>query len=295
MAGRKAGGGKGRKQPAKARETGGRPDMARYLDGLFGRHRDEAGPADALPNAFLIGAPKCGTTSMAAVLRRHRDITLSRPKEPKFFGPEYHRGWDWYRGLFGSAEAAVRIEASTMYASAAPMFLGTAQMIATYLPHARILYMVRHPLDRIVSHWRHWKGRRPEFYASFDRILDAPRDRRLFIETTLYETRLAAWRTHFPDAQIKVVFFEEMVTRPMDVLAETLTFLGVGAGQKALDRLLPDGAFPEANPAGYKRPLVARPDWDPRVREAVLAEVAPEALAFLKRFGRPADLWPGLV
>ena len=54
-----------------------------------------------LPNFIVIGAAKSATTSLAKIMTKHKDIHFSSAKEPKFFGRNYLRGWDWY-GHFSS-------------------------------------------------------------------------------------------------------------------------------------------------------------------------------------------------
>lgn len=264
-----------------------------YLDGLHGRHRLEADAhRDKLPNCFIVGAAKSGTTTLSHTLGRHGHIFTCRPKEPKFFGPEYHRGWDWYAGLFEKGvDRRIRIDASTMYSSAEPMYLGTPRMIANYIERPKIIYLVRHPLERIVSHWRHWYGRRPDLFGPFDEILDHPRDRRLFIESSLYNERISNFRASFPNEDILCLTFEEMVSDPRETLTRVLSFLGASKAPKILDRLLPDGKFRQLNAAGTNRELVPKPEWNPDVRQRVIDAVAPDAREFLTSIGKPLDYW----
>jgi hypothetical protein len=267
-----------------------------YLDGLHNRHHAEArAVASLLPNCFIIGAAKSGTTTVASTLRRHREVYVSRPKEPKFFGPEYPRGWAWYATHFAGSEAAkIRIDASTMYSSAEPLYLGTPQLISNYLPDAKIIYIVRHPLERIVSHWRHWKGRKPEMFGAFHEVLDRPRDRRLFVETSLYAERLSGYLRHFKRENILLLTFEDMVGTPVDFLGRVLGFLQVRQGPKVTMAMLPEGVFRQLNPAGSNRELVPRPDWDPSVKARVSELIAPDARRFLREAGKPEDFWQGL-
>lgn len=267
-----------------------------YLDGLFNRHQAEArAVASLMPNCFIIGAAKSGTTTVASTLRRHREIYVSRPKEPKFFGPEYSRGWRWYATHFTGSEAAkVRIDASTMYSSAEPLYLGTPQLISNYIPDAKIIYIVRHPLERIVSHWRHWKGRKPDLFGAFRDVLDRPRDRRLFVETSLYAERLAGYLQHFKRENILLLTFEDMVGTPEPFLDRLLGFLEVRQGPKVTKTMLPDGVFRQLNPAGSNRELVPRPDWDPSVKARVSELISPDARRFLREAGKPEDFWQGL-
>jgi hypothetical protein len=120
----------------------------------------------ALPNLVVIGAMKCGTTSLHHYLDLHPEICMSRPKELNFFlGPEaapdgevdWRRGtWacgvDWYAAHF-DASAPVRGEVSPGYTSPAHPYV--AARMAAVVPGARLVYAVRDPIRRAVSQYRH--------------------------------------------------------------------------------------------------------------------------------------------
>jgi hypothetical protein len=124
----------------------------------------------ALPNLVVIGAMKCGTTSLHHYLDLHPDVAMSRPKELNFFfGPaddpatasgvpaawaagNWHRGAAWYAGHFDPA-AEVRGEASPGYTS--PSHSEVAGRMAALVPDARLVYAVRDPIARAVSQYLH--------------------------------------------------------------------------------------------------------------------------------------------
>ena len=107
----------------------------------------------------MIGGLKCGTTSLHHYLNLHPEIAMSRPKELNFFVAElnWELGVDWYRAHF-PAGAAVRGETSPHYTNR-PRFEGVAErMRETLGADARVIYMVRHPIDRLLSHYLHNVG-----------------------------------------------------------------------------------------------------------------------------------------
>jgi hypothetical protein len=109
------------------------------------------------PNLFVIGAMKCGTTSLHRYLHAHPDIFMSEFKEPGYFVEElnWYQGDDWYLSLFdGADKATYRGESSTHYTKL-PLYQGVAQRIADYNPDARFIYAMRHPFERMVSHYWH--------------------------------------------------------------------------------------------------------------------------------------------
>jgi hypothetical protein len=138
---------------ARARERFGAE--RRRLD----RRRRRGERHGALPNLIVIGGLKCGTTSLHHYLNLHPEVAMSRPKELNFFVAElnWELGPDWYASHFDRS-AAVRGESSPHYTSL-PRFAGVAERMRELLPEAaRVIYMVRDPIDRMLSHYLHNVG-----------------------------------------------------------------------------------------------------------------------------------------
>lgn len=111
----------------------------------------------SLPDFLIVGAMKCGTSTLAAQLAAQDGVFMSTPKEPNFFSDEeiWARGEDWYRGLFaGAAPGDLKGEASTHYTKL-PTHPETLERMATLLELPRIVYMIRNPVERTVSHYIH--------------------------------------------------------------------------------------------------------------------------------------------
>ena len=124
----------------------------------------------ALPDFFLIGAPKAGTTALHAALAGHPDLFLSPVKEPKFFlcdgrpparqaGPgDAHsaREWIWdrdrYEALFAAAPPGALRGESTPFYLHDPR---AAERIQRLVPEARLIALLRDPVDRAHSNWMH--------------------------------------------------------------------------------------------------------------------------------------------
>ena len=109
-----------------------------------------------LPDLIIIGAMKCGTTSLHRYLDLHPEIIMSGQKGLNFFIPErnWGKGVDWYRPNF-KGNALVSGEASPNYTNF-PDFKGVAGCMHPIGPNARLIYMVRDPVDRILSHYMHF-------------------------------------------------------------------------------------------------------------------------------------------
>ena len=109
------------------------------------------------PDYIIIGAMKCGTTTLAAQLGAQDGIFMTDPKEPYFFSDDavYAKGFDWYGGLFaGAAPGDIKGEASTHYTKR-PELPETVTRLKAALPEVKLVYMIRDPMARIVSHYIH--------------------------------------------------------------------------------------------------------------------------------------------
>lgn len=109
------------------------------------------------PHFIVLGAMKCGTTTLAAQLGAQTGIFMTDPKEPQYFSDDqiFAQGPDWYAGLFaGAAEGDVRGEASTHYTKR-PELDKTVERMTAALPQVRLIYMIRDPMVRLVSHYVH--------------------------------------------------------------------------------------------------------------------------------------------
>ena len=104
---------------------------------------------------MIIGASKCGTTSLWEYLNRHPDVFWTDPKEPMYFNQEsnYSQGIEWYANLFARAGEKTAIgEATTSY-SYAPHTADIPQRIHRLLPECKLIYMLRPPVARTYSHY----------------------------------------------------------------------------------------------------------------------------------------------
>lgn len=178
-----------------------------------------------LPTFLIIGAQKTGTTSLWQYLRGHPEAYLCEPKEPDFFlGQEaWARGRDWYEGLFaGAGDAAAVGEASTLY-SMFPTYGGIPERIKSLVPEVRLIYVLRHPVDRMVSLYGH------HLMAGFERrpmaealLLDSR-----YADGSRYAMQVEQYLRHFPESQLLLVTSEELASDRGETLARVCRFLGI--------------------------------------------------------------------
>jgi Sulfotransferase family len=201
----------------------------------------------ALPNLLVIGAGRCGTTSLHQYLSAHPEIAMSRTKELRFFadvpelasGPplsdpverslvehrrgSWRRGIDWYRSQFDSS-APVRGEASPIYTH--PWFGYCADRIKTVVPDAKLILCVRDPVGRAISHYRHERA-----LGSDPRPVDeAFPPTGLYALTSRYAERLEPYLARFPLDRILIVESGPLESRRREALEEVFRFLGVDDG-----------------------------------------------------------------
>jgi hypothetical protein len=221
------------------------------------------------PDALIIGAPKAGTSALHAALATHPQVYASPVKEPKYYlctdapPPAYcgpgdahsQQEWVWrrrdYDALFaGAPTGTVRLESTPFYLYAR----SARQRIAEELPEAKLVVVVRDPIDRAYSNWTHlWAdGLEPEsdFVAAWraeDRRIDAGwapfwHYRRM----GRYGEQLADLLDRVERERVLVVRYWQLVSRPVETLNRVASFLGI-----AQDRV---SAVPPDNSRGFVVP-----------------------------------------
>ena len=241
------------------------------------------------PNFIIIGSAKSATTTLATVLSQHPEIQISASMEPKFFGRNYRRGWEWYGQQFSGGEhCRLRGEASTMYSSSYRSYQHTPQLIRHHLGIIPLIYLVRHPLRRIESHWRHWRGRINDC-PPFNQLLESKVLKQRVVEGSLYHKQLMRYRQWFPAKSIHCLSTEELTAHPIKSLNAILKFLGQPANGSAL---LFKGSLPLTNPAGSKgRHDIQSPQWTDELKKRTIEIIQPDSEAFLKTLHWPNNTW----
>jgi Sulfotransferase domain len=187
---------------------------------------DQAAPAavGALPNLIIIGAQKCGTSVLHYYLGLHPEVTMSKPKELNFFIEErnWPRGVDWYKSQF-DADARVRGEASPNY-TAFPQHDGVPKRMASVVPDAKLIYMVRDPLERIAAHWVHNYAKRREKGTLAETLVHPNTS---YVTRSKYAMQLERFLEHYPKEQVLVFQQSELRHRRMETLRQVFEFIGV--------------------------------------------------------------------
>ncbi len=179
----------------------------------------------ALPNLIVIGAMKSGTSSLHYYLDAHPDIAMTRAKELNFFSLDriWGKGTHWYENQFDPS-FRVRGESSPSY-SKYPHRPSVPERMATIVPAVKLIYLVRDPIDRAVSHYVHLSESGRD-----DRPLNealSHLDRNPYLDCSSYSMQLDRYLGYFPRSQILVIQSEALKTRRDETLGRVFRFLGV--------------------------------------------------------------------
>ncbi len=218
------------------------------------------------PDFFIVGAPKCGTTSMDKYISQHPDVFMARG-EPRFFGSDirYDRKLtnEDYLGCFSEAQNERRVgEKSVWYLYSRR----AAAEIKRFCPHAKIIIQVRNPVDMLYSlhaQFVYHSGR--EDIVDFKEALDAEEDRRrglripkhggflenfFYSEIPLYTEQINRYVDAFGWNQIHIIVFDDLVSNTPKVYRDVLRFLEVD------DQFIPDAKV--HNPGSQLKSLMLR-------------------------------------
>jgi hypothetical protein len=227
-----------------------------------------------LPNFLIIGAMKAGTTLLWDVLSQHPDVYMSQVKEPHYFAlvseetPSLEgtqgtiRQLTDYQTLFTAAGSAVAIgEASTSYLHTH----GAAEQIYQLLPTAKLICVLRNPIERSYSHYLYLARRGVEPERSFAAAL-AQESTRIsqgvpfgrYLTIGHYHQHLQRYLQLFPREQLYICLFEDLTKRPAEVYPEIFDFLNIS------NTFLPDTSI-RRNPSGVPKnrwldQLIAQPN-----------------------------------
>jgi hypothetical protein len=187
---------------------------------------------DFTPDFLILGAPKCGTTSLSNALNNHPRVYIPPIKEVGFFANDanWRKGVEWYEKYFENAEEGVLLGEATPTYLQAPE---APERIAHVCPEARLLVMVRDPVERARSHY--WFRRRygkedrelqEAFWSEIDRYPDMG-DEDYLIPPALYATNLERYVNTFEEEQIHVVSLCQLSSSPRLTLREVQHFVGL--------------------------------------------------------------------
>lgn len=301
-----------------------------------------AADSGALPNLVVIGVQKCGTSALHYYLGLHPEVQVSTPKELFFFTDEsdlrpepyvneprelvlmsgqrnWSRGLDWYRSHFDPG-APVRSEATPTYTS--PWFPSVPERMAQVLPDAKLIFMAREPVDRMVSHYIQMVGMGREWRPLAEAV---GTDENVYIARSRYASLLRPFLERFPAEQILTLRQDELLHRRRETMRRVFAFLGVredfwdprmererhpsdakGRRYSLLTRLqgarlarplykLPQEVKWNLERLAYRRSREPKPELDPELRARLRERLDPEMEELERITGWDLSGWRGGV
>ncbi|MBV8960792.1 MAG: sulfotransferase domain-containing protein [Actinobacteria bacterium] len=215
--------------------------------------RQSAGQRRVLPDALIIGTQRGGTTSLYEYLSQHPDVVPPLGKELQYFSTEYERGDRWYRAHFPTERAVARRKAGgrgCVVFEASPYYLfhpHAAARAAATVPAAKLIALLRDPVERAYSHYEHMRQRGLEPLAFEEAVAAEPerlagevermqadpryqsRAHRIwsYVSRGRYAAQLSTWLAHFPREQLLVLRSEDLFADPAAALRRVHDFVGV--------------------------------------------------------------------
>ena len=209
----------------------------------------------SLPNVVLLGAQRAGTTSFYEHLNSHPGVVLSKTKEIHFFDNYTEQGLDWYRSHFPMRRWVKRRSDRLGYDIAigegSPYYLfhpAVPERLHRSLPRARLIVLLRDPIERALSHFRHEVKNGSEMISDFQSAWDLEEERlqgaeeRLLTGASVFEAshnrfsytsrgdyapQLERWLEKFDSSQLHVIRSEDLFERPEEIMGELFNFLGL--------------------------------------------------------------------
>ncbi|NET04138.1 MAG: sulfotransferase domain-containing protein [Symploca sp. SIO2B6] len=207
-----------------------------------------------MPDFIIIGAQKCGTTSLYNYLIQHPNVKSALQKELHFFDKRFNKSIDWYRSHFPVKEKNV------ITGEASPNYIfhpHTPQKISKIIPSVKLIALLRNPIDRAYSHYAHnlranrinlSKGQKEREILSFEEAIKSE-DSRLYMEREkilnnsiyysqdcmyysylakgIYVDQFKRWLNLFPKEQILIIESEKLYAEPAAIFRQVREFLNL--------------------------------------------------------------------
>jgi hypothetical protein len=198
---------------------------------------------------FIIGAMKTGSTTLYDYLQGHANIALCSPKEPGFFSRDerFLNGEKWYASLFEKkGDDCLYGDASTCY-SRNLTYPNTIKRIHQHNPRAKFIYVVRDPVQRAISHYKHRMEESRLNGLSIIPLSALITNDNELLEAGDYAMQLEKYLEFFTKDQFLILTFHELTQTPLIALKKLSQFLGVNITATAPIRANPSGIVYQKN------------------------------------------------
>src|SRR5215208_2882387 len=228
----------------------------------------------ALPDFVIIGAMKCGTSALYANLSQHQHVERAAKKELNYFDLHFEKGLQWYRSQFPSPRWKDGRRSIT--GEATPNYLpnpSVPERMAQQIPQARLIVLVRNPIDRAHSHYQHSLrnvGESRSFEEAIVATIEAektqPHNSFGYLSRGIYVDQLVSWAKFFNEEQMLVLKSEDIFERPQETLKLVLGFLDLPDLECPLEYPLESPFSRPPQNRGYSKKKNYRQKMDPDIR-----------------------------
>ena len=192
-----------------------------------------------LPNFIICGTQRGGTTALYHYLKMHPEVYMSVKKEVHFFDLNFHRGVEWYSRFFSGA----RYGSYKAVGEASPLYMYLEEVperIHSLLPEAKLIFILRHPVDRAYSHY--WHEVKLGFeHLSFEEAVEREEERLKagslfarqhysYLDRGRYAAQLERYRKYFSKDQMLILINRDLRENTLATLQKVSEFLGIDPG-----------------------------------------------------------------
>jgi len=176
------------------------------------------------PDFIIMGAMKSATSTLHAQLALQEGIFMTTPKEPNYFSDDeqYAKGEGWYKSLFSEAKSGDLCGESSTHYTKLPHYPLAVKRMAKSLAAAKLIYVMRHPIDRLVSHYIHqWSQQ--VMKCDINKAVDQYDE---LIAYSCYARQLQPYINQYGHENILCIFMESIKSNPQKQLEEIAEFIG---------------------------------------------------------------------
>lgn len=209
------------------------------------------------PDFIIIGAMKCATSTLHDQLAHHEYFYMSKLKEPNFFSDDnvFSKGSAWYASLFEQAESGQLCGESSTHYTKLPTYPDTVERIKSFYPRMKFIYIMRHPVDRLVSHYIHeWS--QGVISCDIDEALQQFPD---LVNYSRYSMQVCPYLEAFGSAAVLPLFAERMRVDPVRELQAVFDFLQVDATPEWNDNLRSNVSADRIRVCAWRDAIVENP------------------------------------
>ncbi|MBN1661653.1 MAG: sulfotransferase domain-containing protein [Anaerolineae bacterium] len=232
-----------------------------------------------MPDFVIIGAQRCGTTSLYNYLVASCNVLPAFRKEVHFFDKRFARGLLWYQAYFPprrTTQSTSEPRGKFAVGEATPYYLfhpHAAQRVRNTIPEVKLIVLLRNPIDRALSHY-HYEVQRGIETLSFpdaidreeqrlagevEKILDDPHyvsfahQHFSYLARGIYVEQLRRWTALFPRQRILILKSEELFRHPAHTTKQVAEFLGLAYHETAIAKKYNEASYPGMDPALRRR------------------------------------------